>query len=784
MGFVVSYFINGNGYYCPLLSLNFTVLKNTQSHVRTQTALLLVFFVSGFAALMYQVIWQRWLVFFTGIGSVSISLIVSAFMTGLGCGYWAGGTLSDKVGHKKQILLFVFAELGIGAFACISKPLLYDFLYGGGVIQSGNSLENYVVLFLFLLLPTFLMGVSLPLLSKAINFGNTEKQASFVGKLYFVNTLGAAFGAIVTSVVFIRWMGFHDAVLVGASLNFLCAFIALFIYFREKKTAQKATVSSAVPLRWSKDFVFWLTQYAITGFMAISFEIIWFRMLDVMIKSISFSFSIILFTYLFSMAFGSRYGVYFQKRTRRNLRSVYFKVQYFLYIYTAGGILLLLLGLEHIENLAFVKAYFFSYDPTFDKEILLYTYILIPLLLMAVPTFIMGFSFSISQRIVQNDYSEFGRKLGWLQFTNIIGSSIGAWVVTLIGFNILGTALTVQLISLIGLLYVWFCLKSNYLTVRKSVFAAVLLLATVYFIPNKTDFWRTFLGIEEGENVVLHEDDAALSSIKIQDSGIGVVFTNGLGQSSLPFKQDLGHIGLGAIPAMVHPNPQDIAIIGLGSGGTLYSVASRSETKKIDCFEVIVNQPDVLKKYADLVNNTSIPAILNDERVNMILYDGRFEIQNNPKKYDIIEADALRPISSYSGNIYSKEYFEILKSKLKPNGIVGSWSPTQRVTETFLTVFPYVYKVGGFILVGSENPLQITKESVLVKAGSAFTQKHFSAADIQINETLDLYLDKIELLQSNQASLQSDINTDMFPKDEYDKMVDLYRSLLRFLGRE
>ncbi len=751
---------------------------------RVQTSLLLVFFISGFAALMYQVIWQRWLVFFTGIGSVSISLIVSAFMTGLGVGYWAGGTLSDKIGQKKQILLFVFAELGIGTFACISKPLLYDFLYGGNVIQSGNPLENYAVLFLFLLVPTFLMGVSLPLLSKAIALKNTEKQASFVGKLYFVNTLGAAFGAIITSVVFIRWMGFHDAVLVGASLNFLCAAIALVIYFREKKSVASTVVTSSAPLRWSKDFVFWLTQYAITGFMAISFEIIWFRMIDVMIKSISFSFSIILFIYLASMAMGSRFGVYYQNRTRRNLRSVYFNVQYFLYVYSIGGILLLLLGLEHLENLAFIKAYFFSYDPTFEGLVLLFTYLLIPLFLMAIPTFIMGFSFSISQRIVQNDYSEFGRKLGWLQFTNIAGSSVGAWLVTLIGFNIIGTALTIKIIGLIGLFYIWLSFKNKFLSLSKSIVAGIFLLMIAFLIPVQNGFWRIFLGVEKESEVVFNEDDTALSSIKMQEAGVGVVFMNGLGQSSLPFKQDLGHVALGSIPALVHPNPQDIAIIGLGSGGTLYSVAARSETRKIDCFEVIVNQPDVLTKFAEKISDTPINAILNDKRVNMILYDGRFEIQNNAKRYDIIEADALRPISSYSGNIYSKEYFEILKSKLKPNGIVASWSPTGRVDRTFLTVFPHVYKVGDFILVGSNEPLQITKASVLKNTEAAFTQRHFNAADMNIQEVLGSYMDKIEVLQNGSLTSQVDINTDMFPKDEYDKMADLYHKILWVFGQD
>lgn len=280
------------------------------------------------------------------------------------------------------------------------------------------------------------------------------------------------------------------------------------------------------------------------------------------------------------------------------------------------------------------------------------------------------------------------------------------------------------------------------------------------------------------------EDDTALSSIKMEDAGIGVVFMNGLGQSSLPFWQDLGHVALGAIPALVHPDPQDIAIIGLGSGGTLYSVACRPETKEIDCFEVIVDQPDVLKKYANLVNDKPVHAVLSDKRINMILYDGRFEIQNNAKKYDITEADALRPISSYSSNIYSKEYFEMLKSKLKKNGLVASWSPTQRVINTFLTVFPHVYIVGGFILVGSNDPIDITQEAVLANSRLAFTQRHFLAVDMEIEEVLKPHLAKIEPLQNSVSKTQADINTDMFPKDEYDKMADLYQRIQRVFGRE
>jgi predicted membrane-bound spermidine synthase len=163
-------------------------LNNSATTIR-QKALLSVFFLSGFSALMYQVVWQRWLVFYTGIGSLSISLIVSAFMAGLGLGYLAGGVLADRATRNKPILYFVFAELGIGLFALMSKNILYDFLYHSEILRSSSIFQTYLILFSVLVFPTFLMGLSLPLLSKAFQLKDLQNQSAFISKLYFMNTL-------------------------------------------------------------------------------------------------------------------------------------------------------------------------------------------------------------------------------------------------------------------------------------------------------------------------------------------------------------------------------------------------------------------------------------------------------------------------------------------------------------------------------------------------------------------------------------------------------------------
>jgi predicted membrane-bound spermidine synthase len=753
---------------------------NTISSFR-QRVLLLVFFFSGFAALLYQVVWQRWLVFYTGISSLSISLIVSAFMAGLGLGYLVGGNLADRSAKNKPILYFVFAELGIGLFALLSKPIIYDFLYNSGIFKVSGNAQTYLVLFGVLLFPTFLMGLSLPLLSKAFKLQSIDNQASFISKLYFVNTLGAACGAFVTGIILIRWIGFQHAVYLGASLNFICAIIAGFIYRNEvnnQMDSEKNTVTVS-PFSWNKDFTFWAFQYAMSGFMAICFEIIWFRILDVTIKSIAMTFAIVLAIYLMSMAFGTNYGVRYLRKARTNLLAVFLKTQYFLYLYSVGAIFLFLWAVNHIEKIAFLSDYFLSYETDFQGKIVVIMYLVVPIFLMSVPTFLMGFSFTISQAIIQNNYAEVGRKVGWLQFINIVGSSAGAWFVTLIGFNVLGSSLIIKLLGIIGLFYVILIFRKKILPLAHVVFLSVVLLSVVYLLPNHKAFWEIFGGVRQSDSLILKEDDSALSSIKLnfQGGNQDVVFINGLGQSHLPFSSDEVHVALGSIPSFIHPNPEDIAIIGLGSGGTLYNVAGRPQTKRIDCFEVILSQPDVLKEYAIRKNDQSVSDILSDKRVNLILKDGRYEIQNNDKKYDLIEADALRPKSSYSGNIYSKEYFEVLKSKLKTGGIVASWMPTFRVRDTFVGVFPYVYEVGKFILIGSNQPVVVNGKILEERLRDTFTQQHFSKANIDVKKASEGFMNEVVTLRNGSVQNLDDINTDMFPKDEYNHIYKLIEQI-------
>ncbi|MEZ0484503.1 fused MFS/spermidine synthase [Fibrella aquatica] len=736
--------------------------------------LLFLFFVSGFAALLYQIIWQRLLVFYTGSDTVSVSLIVTAFMTGLGIGYLAGGRLADRSSALANLRYFVGAELGIMLFALCSKYILYDLLYASVPSLGNVPLLLYAVIFGVLVVPTFLMGMSLPVLSRAFRFGDMGEQARYISLLYFVNTLGAAFGALVTGFVLVRQMGYDHALWVGAACNGLCVVSALLLARWQTHsvadTVQTEEVAAS-PLSFTPALTAWSVQYALSGFAALSLELIWFRILETLIKSVSVTFAVLLAIYLGSMAIGTAVGTYLCRpaagRTQAWRERAFLIAQVVLYGYTAVSMALFISFINRVPALNFLWDYFGSYEPTIGWQISLYIYGAVPLFLLFVPTFLMGLSFSLSQSLIQTAYSEVGRKVGWLQFINIVGSALGAWATTWIGFPTLGTAVLLKGIAVFSLIYLTLLFMRRYWALMPTLLAAGVVGGALAFIPTNDRFWQVINGVPSASQFLFHENESAVSVIKLSpDLKTGRVFVNGLGQSEMPFNHDEVHTLLGALPVMIHPNPRQVAVIGLGSAGTVNGMAGRAETKRIDCFEIASNQGLVLADYAAKTGDTAISAVLNDPRLRLIFRDGRYAIRNQVTRYDVIEADALRPSSAFSGNIYSREYFELIRSRLATNGLAVTWCPTVRVLNTFRLVFPYVAYCDKLVLIGSNQPIMLDWTSIDKRAASVFSQRHYRRSGIDIQAILAHYKPNLALLSALKTTPQ-EINTDLFPKDEY-----------------
>ena len=767
---------------------------------------LVAFFTSGFAALLYQVIWQRMLGFFSGTDVYSVTLIVAAYMAGMGIGSLAGGYLADRLSRWGNLALFAGVEFSIALFALGSKTFYYDWLYWQNAHLAGSPVLMAVTLFLSLLIPTFCMGVSLPALARALT-REIEVAAGTIGALYAVNTLGAAVGAFVTTWILLRQFGFEHILRLGATLNFsvaLCA-VPLALYLAQRRArvplaSAPAANPRAVNVNESLGKMrveFWILLYGVSGFIALSLEIVWFRLLGVMLKSTAFTFGTLLAIYLLGLALGTFLGIALVRQSQRPVRA-FLLLQSSIALYALGALALFIAQVDQADKLFPLWVYFAdseSLDVMFAATTLpnllagtagniepwvweitqkfLVLYIGLPVFLLGLPTLCMGLSFPFLQRIVQNDPGFLGRRVGWLQTSNIVGSMLGTILTGAVALSVLGTLGTLRVLSVMAGLFLWLAMRVQFSAARAQRVAyasiAIGIAALNLLTPDAQTVWAKLHGTKPNY-IIFAEDSTGLTVLKGKRTdfvGGTLVLTNGLGQSWIPYGQL--HTVLGLLPAMMHPNPQEIAIIGLGSGDTLFHVGGRTETKEIVCIEIVGTQLNTLYEMAQRQRYPALYSILTDPRIKFVITDGRSYILQSGRKFDIIEADALRPSSAYSGNLYSEEYFILLRDHLKPGGFAVTWVPTPRVHATFIKVFPY-YANFDDILIGSNAPINLDPQLVYQRLAHPFTREYYQRSFVDIHAWLEDYLIKRQpraFDPTHPRPINADINYDLFPKDEY-----------------
>jgi spermidine synthase len=398
---------------------------------------------------------------------------------------------------------------------------------------------------------------------------------------------------------------------------------------------------------------------------------------------------------------------------------------------------------------------------------------LVPFVMVAPPAFMMGASFPFLQRAVHDTPARLGRRVGWLQASNILGATLGAAMVGTVFLHFFGASWTLRLLVALGGTFLMLSARLAQSRVRRPAYAAGLTVtaALMWSIPPGPVLWAKLHG-SPAEKTIYREDGSGVSVLKNDNADFSSttwVILNGLGQSWIPYDRvNPVHTQLGALPVILHPKPRSVAVIGLGSGNTIYGVGGREEVEEITCIEIVEPQLQTLRLLLQRRTYAALESVLSDTRMRFVFTDGRTYLGSSLKKYDVIEADALRPNSAFAGNLYSYEYFMLLKSRLNPGGLAVTWTPTARVTETFVKVFPYSYRFDS-ILVGSETPIDLGSDAIRARIESPYTQDYFRRGGIDINNLVLPYLDKESkgLLIDRREFAFYDINTDLFPKDEY-----------------
>ena len=400
-------------------------------------------------------------------------------------------------------------------------------------------------------------------------------------------------------------------------------------------------------------------------------------------------------------------------------------------------------------------------------------YVLLPVALIAVPTFLMGWTYAHIQRTVQTDPRVVGWRVGLIQTANIAGSMLGSLLTGALFLGWIGTPGTLSLLVLVAASFGCLAVARSGLGARPARVGGVLgvSLLLAWAVPDEQRFWARLHGSPLDEVVVAEDASSVVAMQRLQHGG-AILRVNGTGMSMMPYGQVWNWLGL--VPALLHPNPKNVLLIGLGTGNTAWAVGAIPEVERIDVYEIAKPELEILERtQSQWFDDPAVDHLLRDPRLNVHFSDGRLAMRLGDRRYDLIEADALEPYMAYSGNLYSKEFYELVQRSLKPGGLLCTYAPTERVKRTVLEVFPHVLSLDWF-MIASDQPIRLDRKRFIERFRSEAVQRYLreSGRARQVNGDIAEFLQGVRVLEITPENRNQqpggDINTDLFPRDEYE----------------
>jgi spermidine synthase len=778
---------------------------------RILVAVNVCFFFSGATGLLYQVLWVRMLGLVFGHTVFAITTVLAAFMGGLGLGSYLFGRIVDR--QKHVLRLYGILEAAIGLYV-LATPLLFswaEFLYVKlnrdlHLSFFSFSLVQFVLIFLILLVPTTLMGATLPVLSRFF-VREIRSLGNRVGLLYALNTFGAVLGAYLTGFHLIPTVGVRATLQMGATLNLG---IGALIFAFEKHLAKlglplPSPVDETPPRQDGREpaghdpepgrLAIGLTVvgFGLSGAVSMIYEVTWTRALALIIGSSTYAFSTMLVAFLTGLALGS---FLFSRATRRfAVTPLSFAL---LQLGIGLGALLLIPLLERMPEF-FLAVFRFSSSPGSIMTV----QFLISFLAMLVPTVFMGGTFPCAAQITARGPQRVGYDVGTIYAVNTAGAIGGTIVGGFLLVPLLGLALTIKIAIGLNLsLAVVLSLVSRGGWVRTIStalsFAAFFPLAvfqqwdprvmssgvSVYaqrFLssPDKVSFREAVAPWE-----IPFYKDGISSTVSVHRFGRNITLrVNG--------KADAGngadmHTQLmsGHIPLLLHPEPKKVLVIGLGSGVTVGAVAQHP-VAEIDAIEI---EPAVVEASRFFVAENR--GVMKDPRVRLTIADGRNFILSTDKTYDVIISEPSNPWIGGIGNLFSLEFYEIAAGRLAPNGIICQWiqgynllpQDLRMVVKTLRTVFPHTTiwsaNPGDYLLIGSRVPLPLDYARLEHRYKTLPTLRE-DMARLNLRSPLSLLVDFV--LSEEDTARYADrawLNTDDLPFLEFSAPNSLYADTL------
>src|SRR6266404_6232678 len=641
-----------------------------KAHRHSDSVLFSVLFLcSGMPALIYQIVWQRVLFSIYGVNSQSVAVVVTAFMLGLGIGSLAGGRLSARF-PRRAILIFGIAELCVAAFGLFSLRIFE----WAAVHTAGANLPSVIFFSLLLLLiPTILMGATLPLLVEHLVL-HTNRVGPSVSTLYFANTFGSAIACYLCATFLLRDFGQSGSVGIAACLNALVGGTAYLYSRREKENIQTTSPSAQNSAAVSITAAMLLA--GLSGFIALGFEIAWFRVFSVASSDRAPAFALLLATYLAGVAAGS----YVSERLTQDAQpSTVVRVIGELML-LAGGISVFLPPL--VATLMAHKMNYLSSAPAFF-----------------VTAGLLGSALPLLCQVAVPSQGNAGRGVSLIYGSNIAGSVLASLG---IGF-VLMQHLALRQISLLlafaailtGILVLFF---SNAQFSWPPAWAAALAVAALVSIGLAPRLYTLFyerltFGAKPQANIPFAQIVENRNGV-IAVTQDGAVFGSGVydGHFRIDPNYDLNLVVRAFVLSAYNPAPKRMLMIGLSSGSWAQIFVNHPRLESMDIVEINPGYLDLIPRYP------VVSSLLTNPRARIYVDDGRRWLIAHPDvRYDAIVANTTFHWRDHTSNLLSREFFQLIRQHLNPGGTYY-FNTTESVEAlaTALSVFPYGLRVFNF----------------------------------------------------------------------------------------
>lgn len=676
---------------------------HAEAPARSLPWLLLLLAGSGCAALIYEIVWFQLLQLVIGSSAVSLGLLLAAYMGGL-C---LGSALFPRLVSSRQhpLRIYAFLELGIGAFGIIALfgvPLIGRLYVAGATSGLLGLVLRGMVAAICLLPPTLLMGGSLPAITRWVE--TTPKGISWMGWLYSANVAGAVFGCVLAGFYLLRVYDMAVTTYLAAAVNAGVALLALTLATRRIYRPAVESDEGAQSAPRAPGAIFIYAAIALSGLSALGAEVVWTRLLSLLLGATVYTFSIILAVFLIGLWAGSAAGSWLAGRVA-DARSALAACQVALAVAIAWT--------------AFTLAYSLPYWPVdpwlstnplfnFDLDMTRCLRTILP------ATLLWGASFPLALAGAARRGEDPALLTGEVYAANTAGSIVGSLLFSLLLIPAIGTRASQQWLIWLAAAAAACAMAPLILELRTrlpraavryaSMLVGALVLAgglawTVAEVPwQAIAYGRRVTPILRGlvlsaEAKPLFVGEGINASVAITSRGDQRFFyVSGKSEASTTILDMRLQRMMGNLPALVHPSPRSVLIVGFGAGVTAGSFVPYPEVQNITICELEPIIPPASDEFFGKENNH----VLRDGRTHIVYDDARHYILTAPAKFDVITTDPIHPWVKGTSTLYSKEYYQFVREHLNPGGVVAQWLPlyesdletVKTELATFFDVFP------------------------------------------------------------------------------------------------